>query len=160
MKWTFIGAVLVNTMLKIVILYESANVPPNLIALYALFASGLEHAASSSSVVWAVSCYRFYEGGQSKFMRKLYFAVTFPEYLKLLAIFLQFFESELPQQRMMMMLCFGMLLASIQLTSLQSLLNQTSSRIILSVLLGSCVRLVIKLALFNISDASMLGLLM
>lgn len=156
-KWTFIGTVLVNSMLKFIILHEHiySTMPAWLVFGHLILSSVLEHGISSSIIIWVVCCYRDYQtldGGQNKFLRKLYFSIAFPEYLKCLTIFLQFFDSE-PR----MLFLFALLLVSIQIMSLQSLLNQKSSRIFLGIIFGNACRLAVKLAFYGLKDTKLLG---
>lgn len=172
-RWMFLGIIFINSLLKFIILHEptySSWSSASILLLHLILSSVAEHGAFVVTIGIILVAPRQYRQllssyGYSKYVRRLYFAISFPEYFKLLALMLQVFDSE-PE----LLMSFGILLLSIQFQSVQTfemktMLSPTVSPpsfrwLIFSLSMAAIVRLVVRRASYSTADTIQLGFFM
>jgi hypothetical protein len=90
--------------------------------------------------------------GQTKFKRKVYVALAFPEIFKVAAVLLQIFDDE-PT----LLLLIGLLITSIQHTSLESVTSISTSKLNTIMLFAVFLRFFVRCIFHRLHDAWLLG---
>jgi sensor histidine kinase regulating citrate/malate metabolism len=91
--------------------------------------------------------------GPAKFKRKVYVALAFPEIFKVAAVLLQIFDNE-PT----LLLLIGLLILSMQQTSLESVTSTTTSKLNGIIVVAVLLRFVVRCFLHRFYDVWLLGL--
>jgi hypothetical protein len=149
----------VNAILKISVLHRSIyrNVFRFNPASHLLASTLCEHGAFVCAVMaglWLMPNTRHLMlDGRNRFKRKIYVAVAFPEIFKIAAVLLQIFDNE-PT----LLLMVGLLIISIQQTSLQSVTNLPLYRLNYIILSAVGVRFLMRVLFHKLSDVWMMGL--
>lgn len=99
--------------------------------------------------------YEVYYNGVDKFRRKMYLAYAFPEFVKLIAIILQTWDREAS-----LLFFIGILVHSLQYTSLVSICHQYSRDMLLIFVCGALVRLGCRVLMSSIHQVLALGILL
>lgn len=148
-----------NAILKIFILHRSIyrNVFRFSPAFHLLSSTLCEHGIFIGAVMvglWLMPNTRhLMTDGRNRFKRKIYVAVAFPEIFKVAAILLQIFDNE-PT----LLLMVGLLIISIQQTSLQSVTNLPLYRLNYIILSAVAVRFFMRNLFHRFSDVWLMGL--
>ena len=157
LRWVIFGSILVNSILKVSLLHRTIyrNVFRFLPGLHLIISSILEHIVLVSIIalgLWMTPNTRLIMNTQKQFKRKLYVAIAFPEIFKVAAVLLHIFDTE-PT----LYFFIGLLIISIQLTSLQSIISMPSRRLTLIVISAVFVRLLVRCSFHRLSDVWKLG---
>jgi hypothetical protein len=118
----------------------------------------IEHAIFILAAVvflWITPSSRHLINGHSKVLRKIYVSLTFPEIFKFTAVLLQIFDNEST-----LLLLIGALIASIQLTALQSVTNTSLNRLLMIMVAAEGLRLLLRCAFFSVPDVILLGIIL
>lgn len=102
--------------------------------------------------LWCLPNSRNLMNGQTKFKRKVYVALAFPEIFKVAAVLLQIFDDE-PT----LLLLIGLLITSIQHTSLESVTSISTSKLNTIMLLAVFLRFFVRCVFHRLHDAWLLG---
>ena len=91
--------------------------------------------------------------GGAKFERKIYVALAFPEIFKVAAILLQIFDDE-PT----LLLLIGLLIISIQLTSLESVTSIPPHKLNTIIFAAALLRFLVRCLFHNMQNVWLLGM--
>ena len=91
--------------------------------------------------------------GQTKFKRKVYVALAFPEIFKVAAVLLQIFDNE-PS----LLLLIGLLIISIQQTSLESVTSISTPKLNMIIFVAVSLRLLVRCFFYRFYDVWLLGI--
>lgn len=151
------GIIILNTTLDVILLHESVMNSWSLLSLIfrLLISNFIDHLAFTLSVglilVIRNDVQMILNSAYSKYYRKLYFALAFPEYLRTIAIILQLFDSETE-----ILTLLSLLLLSIQCQSIQSFTGKPFHRILVAIIFGALIRISIRSLLYEKTDLNLL----
>ena len=126
--------------------------------LHAISACIIEHVAFVVVIRLSVSILcppEVYYHGIDKFRRKMYLAHAFPELVKIVAIILQTWDKEAS-----LLFFIGVLVHSLQFTSLVSICHQYSRDMLLIFVCGTLARLGCRILISSIHQVIALGILL
>lgn len=146
----FLLVLVVNVAIKFIVFYESSSWmkqwSPLVQLMFLLITCLLEHTAFVVAVFVSIWYFRL------KFHRLLYVSVALPELLKLCASLLQIFDNGST-----ILLIIGLLLISIQYTSLQSIINMPIQKGLIILVCATVLRILCRLQCHTLSDVELLG---
>jgi len=155
------GIIVINMLLKFIVLYDEVyhSWPPIALILHLFISSLLEHLCFVIFVGFLLFCRSdvpFPNNNMyGKYYRRMYFAITFPEYFKVLAILLQVFDSESE-----LLALFGAFVLSITSFSVHSFTNKPLMRMIPVILVGSIAKLCMKRLWYDNQSIYLQGIIM
>lgn len=102
--------------------------------------------------LWCLPNSRNLMNGHSKFKRKIYVALAFPEIFKVAAVLLQIFDNE-PT----LLLLIGLLIISIQQTSLESVTSIPLHKLNMIIFFAALLRFFVRCLFHRFADVWLLG---
>lgn len=152
---------MINSILKFIVLYDTLYhhwSPLSLIA-HVILSSAVEHTIFATVTVFLLmlrnDAQLLTTSVYGKYYRRLYFALAFPEYFKMIAILLQVFDSE-PK----LLMLFGVLLLSIQCRSVQNFTHKPFHRIFPVICISMTLKLMVKAMWFDFNSILIQGVIL
>lgn len=177
------GAILFNSILKLSVLHNTTyrNIFSILPSLHLITSTAIEHGVFVSAVIlgkyvtirihcsyqtnmtnasfaiiaglWCLPNSRNLMNGKTKFKRKVYVALAFPEIFKVAAVLLQIFDDE-PT----LLLLIGLLIISIQQISLDSVTSISTHKLNTIIFFAVTLRFLVRCFFHRLSDVWLLGI--